>query len=506
MVIRLAWLVVFLAGCYRDRYTCERDSQCDVEGGRCEIDELCTGFDESCPTKRSYQHAGDQTGLCFDDAVVPINLCAGGQSAAKREGPCLEAVCARLPMCCDIAWTDACVQLAQQEQTCELRCDTRIAIGATKGTTELWDLRWVGDRFEIPTKVTELTTLLQWVAPAPGELEPRLAGVHGNKILVGAHELPFDGSRDYQTISTIPFSRDGRDTIAVSSKCDAMSPCDVEFTLEIFEPAIEEHRTFVVPGGVALSWGDIDHNDDAFIDAVVRKGGQASNQYSYLLNLDGDDHLRQLVDKAVGVLGGGPTQGGVGVRQTDWLDLDGDANLDLAVFGSQVALHHNATGLRDVPEELIDCSPPVVGGCAAADEPDFEGASFAGCALPDPTKPSVVFATFPDRKLFRSDGQAPTQITFPGDACACVRMCDPDPCTATDCTCKYNCEACVPILAVIARDLDGDHQLDLIAIDASLTVFHAFGPDFVWSDPTPIPTSLTGNVIQVFTSTSGAPL
>lgn len=501
MVIRFALLAVLVAGCYRDRYTCERDSQCDIEGGRCEIDKLCTGFDETCPTQRSYQHAGELTGLCFDDSRVPANLCAGGQSAAKREGPCLEAVCARLPMCCDLAWTDACVQVAQQESFCDLACDTRIAIGATKQqVTELWDLRWVGDHFEPPTKVTELTTLLQWVAPAPGEVEPRLAGVRDNTtIVVGAHELPFDPLRVYQTIGTIPFSRDGRDTIAVSSQLDT------EFTLEIFEPAIEEHRTFVVPGGVALSWGDIDHKD-GFIDAVVRKGGQNSNQYSYLLNLDGDDHLRQLVDKATGGLGGGPTPGGVAVRQTDWLDLDSDANLDLAVFGSQVALHHNEAGLRDMPEELLDCSPPVVGGCAAtADEPDLEGASFAGCALPDPATPSVIFATFPDRKLFRSDGGAPTPIEFPGDTCACVRNCDPDPCTATDCTCTYNCTACVPILAVIARDLDDDHQLDLIAIDARLTVFHAFAPDFVWSDPTPIPTSLPGNLTQIFTSVSGAP-
>ena len=500
MVIRLAFLAVLVAGCYRDRYTCERDAQCDVEGGRCEIDKLCTGFDETCPTKRSYQHAGELTGLCFDDAVVPVNLCAGGQSAAKRGGECLEPVCARLPMCCDIAWTDACVQLAQQEPACELRCDTRIALGATKQMiTELWDIRWDGSRFDI-TPVEALTSPLQWVAPAPGELEPRLAGVSENtRILVGAQELPFDPQRVYQTISTIPFSRDGRDTIAVTSQLDT------EFTLEIFEPEIEEHRTFAVPGGVALSWGDIDHNDDAFIDAVVRRGGASSNQYSYLLNQDGDDHRRQLVDKAVGALGGGPTQGGVNVRQTDWFDLDGDAHLDLAVFGSQIALHHNATGLRDIPEELIDCSPPALGGCGAADEPDFESASFAGCTLPDPVRPSVVFATFPDRKLFRGDASSVEPLAFPGESCTCVRNCDPDPCTATDCTCTYNCNACVPILSVISRDLDGDHQLDLIAIDARLTIFHAFGPDFVWLEPTAIPTTLPGNLTQVVTSTSGAP-
>lgn len=492
MVIRIALFAVLVAGCYRDRYACERDAQCDIEGGRCEIDGLCTGFDEVCPTKRSYQHAGELSGRCFDDSIVPLNACAGGQSAAKREG-CFEQVCDRLPICCDIAWTDACVQLAQE--ACDVTCDTRIAVAATKQqVTELWDLRWIRDHFEIQP-IAGLQVLAQWVAPAPGEVDPRLAGIRDDKLVVGDLGFPIDPLRSYQAISTIPFARDGRDTIVATSQLDSA------FTLEVFEPAIEEHRTFASPGGLALSWGDIDHND-AFVDAVVRKGGQGSNQYSYLLNLDGDGHLRQLVDRAFGSLGGGATQGGISVRQTDWLDIDGDTAPDLVVFGAQVALHHNPAGLRDSPEQTIDCNPPALGGCGGTPEPNLEGATFVGCSLPD----AAVFATFPDRQLFRANLAGVDRIPFPGDACQCVRNCDPDPCTATDCTCSYNCNACLPILGVIARDLDGDHQLDLIAIDARLNVFSALAPDFVWSEPTPIPTALPGNLAQIFTSVSGAPL
>ena len=56
------------------------------------------------------------------------------------------------------------------------------------------------------------------------------------------------------------------------------------------------------------------------------------------------------------------------------------------------------------------------------------------------------------------------------------------------------------------RDLDGDRQLDLIAIDARLNVFFALAPGFAWSGPTPIPTALAGNRGQILTSVTGAPL
>ncbi len=84
--------------------------------------------------------------------------------------------------------------------------------------------------------------------------------------------------------------------------------------------------------------------------------------------------------------------------------------------------------------------------------------------------------------------------------CTCTRTCDPD-----GTNCNYNCNACVPVIALIARDLDGDHATDLIAIDARLQLYSALAPSFVWSAPTPIPTALPGNIAQLTTTVTGVP-
>jgi len=497
-MVKLLIACALLGGCYEDRYTCTRDSQCDVEGGRCELDGLCTGFDAGCPTNRRYQHAGELSGRCFDDRVALANPCAGGQPAALPEG-CIANVCERLPACCEVAWLDACAQLAQQE--CDQTCDTRIAIAGTRqGVTELWDVRWLGDRFDI-APVTALTSPLQWVGPAPGETEPRLAGVRDTRLVVGA-DLAFDidPARSYQGVASAPFARDGRDTIAVTSNL-----ANADHLLEIFEPALDEHRTFAVPGSLNLTWGEIDHRD-GFVDAVVRAGGS----YSYLLNLDGDDHLRQLPAKATSSMAGGGTPGAPTVRQLDWLDLDGDGLLDFAAFGAEIRVHHDPAGLRDAAEHQIDCDPPdAARSCSTDPEPNLEEASFGGAALPDPDRPSLVFSLFPGRKLFRAalagDALAIEPLAFPGDSCTCTSRCDNQTCPGPDCTCTYDCDACVPIVAVVARDLDGDRRLDLIAIDARLALYTALAPGFAWSAPTQIPTTFTGNLAQIATSLTGAP-
>ena len=137
-MVKYASLLLLLAsGCFADRYRCTSDVQCDVgDGGRCETDGYCSARDITCATERRYgTHAGERAGQCVDDRVTPINACAGGQPPARPEG-CFATVCERLPACCEVAWLDACAQLAQQE--CEVDCDVRIAITATRGmVTEL---------------------------------------------------------------------------------------------------------------------------------------------------------------------------------------------------------------------------------------------------------------------------------------------------------------------------------------------------------------------------------
>jgi len=54
-------------------------------------------------------------------------------------------------------------------------------------------------------------------------------------------------------------------------------------------------------------------------------------------------------------------------------------------------------------------------------------------------------------------------------------------------TCTTNC---IPIIALVARDLDGDHQMDLVAIDANLKIYTALGAT-KFGLPQAIPTALT---------------
>src|SRR5688572_4367822 len=202
-MVKWLWLLA-LAGCFDDRYRCMRDAQCDVDGGRCELDNYCTKLDDSCPSGRRYKHAGEHGDDCFDDRIAPANLCAGGQPPALPIG-CIADVCERLPACCTLGWSDTCVQLAQ-ESCGDLWCDTRIAIVATRGVNvELWDLRWLGYGWDF-TRRQDLTPPLQWVGPAPGEFDPRLAGTTAaGELVVGNLVFPTDPAYTYTQITTVSF-------------------------------------------------------------------------------------------------------------------------------------------------------------------------------------------------------------------------------------------------------------------------------------------------------------
>jgi hypothetical protein len=69
-------------------------------------------------------------------------------------------------------------------------------------------------------------------------------------------------------------------------------------------------------------------------------------------------------------------------------------------------------------------------------------------------------------------------------------------CTATPCP---------PILAVVARDLDGDHQLDIIAIDSELQVYTALGSQLQLTRAIKLPVTLPMAVFEVRTSVTGVP-
>jgi hypothetical protein len=494
----LAGLVLVLAGCFEDRYQCTEDAQCDLGvGGRCELDGYCSSYDPACPTHFRYdEHAAAQTDVCYEDSTELANPCAGGQGPARAEG-CYASVCSRLPACCEVGWFDACAQIAEEE--CDISCDTRIAITASRNaTTELWDLRWNGTAWTIVKNAT-LGAPLSWVAPVPGTVEPRLAGTTASSLVIGDAELPVEAGRTYQKISSVSFDRNQRDTIAASYQNAAGTNM-----IELWQLEDGSVREAALPGG-QLAWGDT--NRDGFADAV----GSSGNVYSFLENFEEGVSSRKLLNQTAANLTGGATPGAPGLRSMDWLDFNGDGALDLAVFGMSIRIHTTAEGIRDVPDHELDCSPPSKArACDGDPEPDLEQTAFVGAGLPTRDAAAVVFAQYPDRKIWRaglqSDAFTVSQVPFPGDTCRCIETCDDQKCPGPNCTCTYDCSSCVPVLAVVSRDLDGDHLLDLVAIDARLRIYTALAAsNFAWSAPTAIPTTFTGTFFTVNVSVSGAP-
>jgi hypothetical protein len=154
--------------------------------------------------------------------------------------------------------------------------------------------------------------------------------------------------------------------------------------------------------------------------------------------------------------------------------------------------------IRDTPDFNADCDPltTMVGMCDG--NPMTEPTpGFAGAALPNVRGPApLIIATTTSRALQRVWVTPGMPTTF----------------TATPLLLPV-CATNAPVLAIVARDIDGDHELDLIAIDGDLHVLTAFtggagGFDVV--DPVFVETTpILGPAINyqaVRTSTTGVPL
>ena len=64
------------------------------------------------------------------------------------------------------------------------------------------------------------------------------------------------------------------------------------------------------------------------------------------------------------------------------------------------------------------------------------------------------------------------------------------------------CAGCGEIAAVIARDLDGDGVLDVIALDTNLRIYTAIGNGMIVADP--FAGSTNGPFVTVSTTVTGA--
>jgi hypothetical protein len=476
-------VVLALTGCFRDDYPCKADADCDLgELGRCELDHRCTQIDPGCLTNRRYTaHAGPHSGACFDDSAVPINPCAAGQPpapprASLAAGSCAALVCDALPTCCQAGWAEACVQEAQLR--CDLRCDTRIAISATTaaGAEEAWDVRFD------PAIATWSATSdarhagLVWLAPAPGSAAPQLAGFRDGAFAGDGFAIPLRPGQDYREAVSVDFDRDGRPTVALGFS----SPNGLEIAkLDDQSIASVASSTFL-----RMSWGDLDH--DGFPDAIAAGFGANVTSYKLLTNTQVPMRVGRTVSESVAFGVGTPTTG-VPIRSLDWMDLQSgtragtDGQLEAVVYGNRVAVHSADLGkLLGGAAPQFDCAPPIaIGMCAAADQPNT---AFAGAALPASAgPPHLVVATAPLRAAYRLASSGPAApYALPV------------------------CPTCPPIVAVVTRDLDGDHELDVIAIDSDLRIFTATGGSLTFTE-VPGKPATAGGFASVRTSVSGAP-
>ena len=321
-----------LGACLDPDYHCTTDRDCDVgEAGRCEVDRRCTAYDPSCPTlhRRYSDHSGPASNTCFDDAVTPVNLCAAGQPPARPAG-CAAAVCKALPGCCDTGWSEACVQDAQLLCS-DLVCDTRIAITASDkaGNTELWNLTWNGASWMMQPDSRK--SVLAWLAPAPGETAPRLAGFSASAFVFDGGSVPIAAGRSYLEVdlgrlrSRRPSDRGARLHRRQRQSRTSRSPSSTTARRD------DRHVR------AQLSWGDLDH--DAFPDGMATATNPASATYRLLSNTEAPDQKRQIGAVVDSSMAGGTTTGSPAVRGFDLDRRQPRSHARRVAFGSELNVH-----------------------------------------------------------------------------------------------------------------------------------------------------------------------
>lgn len=493
--MKRALLCLAVAACVQDHYECVYDTDCNLgEGGRCEAaTHRCTQYDTACPlTERSYSaHSAELSDACFTGTVTPLDYCAAGQPPAPAEG-CAATVCTTLPACCITGWSEACV-VAAQTSCPEVTCDTRIALIAQRGARppEMWDLRYDGTKWAAKLH-DELITMVAYLAPQPGGDEPRFAGfANAGEVVIEntttLQVLEVDPTRDYHDMASVDFDRDLRDTLLFDFQDAAARVLGIEVVkLDLRDTP----RDLDLNVSTRMSFGATTDEHgllDGYPDAAIMQG----STYKVMMNGPANDRRdRELDENVQATFDANNTPGAAGpVRSVAWADIDGDGTLDVVGFGNSIRVHTGAIGAE--PFVDLDCDPPSTTHAC-----DPTNTAFNGAILPT-TKGARILAAPYDyptqtRKLYAIDVKPNHTISYE------LLPLSADPCT----TCT--------ILAVIVRDLDGDHQPDIVTIDTNLTLDVALSSVdstlHTFQRFTPM-TALTGDtpLNNIRTSVSGAP-
>ena len=183
--------------------------------------------------------------------------------------------------------------------------------------------------------------------------------------------------------------------------------------------------------------------------------------------------------------GGAPS-----LRSLEWADLDNDGQMDFVAFGNSARVHtaEKNVHVSDQTKANFDCSPiqiPQAGACPTG--PAIDTVSVAGAVIPVASgKPALALSTDQVRELYRISDPAGT----PQIARLQTGVCIAGP-------------TCLPILAIVARDLDHDGVVDLVAIDSDLHVFTVLGLATAVESMPMTPT--VGGFAQLRTQAAGSP-
>ncbi len=469
MVSRAAIVLVLVAsGCVEEDYHCKVDSDCNLgTEGVCEVDKRCTIRSVSCDTGREYGPLqGALSGTCYDERRDPLNVCAEGQPPARGENACTAAVCEAVPACCRSGWSEACVKEAQVRCTDaphEAICDTRIAITAVRAmSTEVWTATYTpGQAWATPLKF-EPAASLSWLAPARETTEPRLA-----VFSAGSFDPPVNATlsingdmftlepRAYFQAQSIDLARDAHDVLVLGSQGGGAF-------YETLDLDTQQRHAFAKQYTVRTVVGEV--NRDMYPDLASCNN---SGSYAATLNEDpatGTDYRQLGVTSGDTIAGQETTTMNLQSRSIEFADLDGNGALDMIVAGKHIRAHMPATAEEPLNASVhtinIDCIPPVspVGTCTGADQALVSWVATARPGVAGTTLIAVPWANLAngtaDRRIYELgiDRTGITSQTF-------VQM---GPCGAT-CNKRW--------VAVATRDLDGDHILDIIAVDENINIY-----------------------------------
>lgn len=473
MVTRAALVLALLASCAEDDFRCDDDLDCDLGAdGACEVDDRCTIRSATCDTGREYAPLqGALSGTCYDERRDPLNPCAEGQPPARGDSSaCMAAICEAMPACCRSGWTSACVQQAQLRCTApgeEVVCDTRIAITAIRASVpELWTATYHPHRAWIHTRDIDDATSLSWFAPRRGETEPRLGAITQGSVdpPVNATLLIDDvfvtnlEARPYYQAQSIDLARDAHDVLLLGSFAASEGYYE---TLDLDTMAKHEFT-----GGLTVRTVVGEVNRDGFPDIASCNNNIAG--YGVALNEEpaaGTDYRRIGPTTGDAFNTGATMTMNIEHRSVEFSDVDDNRALDLLVAGRQVRAHMpmtEADSLNASRDSIpIDCMPPRLVG-ATCGGVDAAFVSWVATARPGLDRTTVVMAPWVERATPRPEDRIIYELevsqagidnmTFVPMA-GCGPVCDK----------KW--------VAIASRDLDGDHVMDLIAVDENINIY-----------------------------------